>query len=107
MKFTVPAAKDDDQAEAVWHSVRDFLLEQGLHTEETRFQRVKFTHNSRKYDLGVGDIHPDLQEPVVVILRSSDRPLYFVCTTTRGVAGGDPYLVGDGQETFATAFDPD
>lgn len=105
MQFTIPAAKDQEQAEVVWHSVRDFLLEQGLHTDTTRFQRLRFTHNGRKYDLSVGDIHPDLREPVVVILKSSDRPLYYVCTTNRGVTGGDPYLVGDGSETFATVFD--
>lgn len=106
MKFTVYAAKDEAQAETVWNSVRDFLMEQGFKTVDARYQRIRFEHNGKNYDLKIGDTHPDLHEPVIVILKSSDTPLYYICTTNRGVVRGDPYLVGDGPNTYATVFDP-
>lgn len=107
MKFSVPAAKDRVQAETVWNAVRDFLAEQGLETEPDRFARIRFRHNGKAYGLSIGDMHPDLHEPVCVILKARNRPLYYVCTTNRGVVRGDPYLVGDGPETFTSPFEPD
>jgi hypothetical protein len=107
MKFTVPAAKDRNQAEDVWRAVRDFLAQQGFQTHPDRFARITFKHNSKTYDLSVGDIHPDLHEPVCVILKATTHFIYYVCTTNRGVVRGDPYLVGDGPETRAYGFDSD
>lgn len=106
MRFTVPFAASPEQAETVWSATRDFLREQGMQTATERYARIVFRHNGKAYDLKVGDIHPDLNEPVLVILKSTSRPLYYVCTPNRGVVRGDPYLVGV-EGTRALEFVPD
>lgn len=42
---------------------------------------------------------------VLVILRGRD--LIYVCTASRGVVRGDPYLVGDRGEAQIYPFEPD
>lgn len=105
MKFFVPHADSDEEAESVRKSVRTFLESQGSPTCEDRIQRIKFHHNGKPYDLSVGDIHPDLNEPVLFIFRANHPSLYYACTPNRGVVRGEPYLIGDHEGTHAFLFD--
>jgi hypothetical protein len=103
MKFTVPAAQDREQAEKVWTAVRDFLASLGHKTTSRRIAGIMFVHNGKSYDLSVGDMHPDLGEPVLVILEGLG--LHYICTPNRGVIRGDPYLVG--QSASVVEFEAD
>ena len=105
MKFTIPHAADYAQAESVWSAVRKFLDTQGHGTESRRIARIAFRHNGKLYDLGVGDIHPDLHEAVLVILKGTNPSLYYICTANRGVVRGDPYLVGAGMNTHTVDYE--
>lgn len=105
MRFFVPHASDDKQAETVWASVRAFLLQQGFPTENRRIWKLRFRHNSKSYALEVGREHPDLRENVIIILRAVGQELYYVCTAHRGVIQGEPYLVGIDHHTAALDFE--
>lgn len=106
MKFFVPHASDDEQASKVWDSVRAFLLKNGMPTEERKVWKLSSRHNGKAYSEEVGKKAADLRETVLIILRAAKgRPLYYVCTENRGVARGDPYLVGIDQDTHATDFE--
>lgn len=105
MKFFVPHASDEAEAESVRTSVRTFLGKHGFHTEEDRIQRITFRHNSKPYDLAVGKLHPDLHEDVLLIFKAAQPNLYFACAANRGVVRGEPYLIGGGDGTRAYLFD--
>lgn len=105
MKFFVPHADSDEQVLRVWDSVRAFLLQQGKPTEVRKVWKLSFRHNGRSYAEEVGKEAADLKEEVIVILRAKDYPLYYVCTANRGVARGEPYLVGVDHNTHAIDFE--
>jgi hypothetical protein len=94
MKFFIPHTRTAEQAEEAVRAVRLFLAEQDFPTRPRRFWKLDFRHNGEDYALEVGAMHPDLGEPVLLILEASDRPCYYVCTPNRGVLRGEPYLVG-------------
>ncbi|KRA65382.1 hypothetical protein ASD89_17595 [Caulobacter sp. Root656] len=94
MKFFVPYADSPEQADRVWNATRDFLTTQGRPTQPERYGRIVFTHNGKHYDLKVGDIHPDLREEVFVIFKGIAPGPHYICTPSRGVVQGEPYLVG-------------
>ena len=96
MKFFVPHADSPEQSETVWNATRDSLLAQGFHTDPERYGRIVFRHNGKPYDLKVGEIHPDLGEEVLVILKGVAPSPHYICTANRGVVRGDPYFVGSG-----------
>ncbi len=104
MRFFLPHTSSPEQAEEVVRAVRLFLAEQGFPTRPRRFWKLAFRHNGEDYALEVGAMHPDLGEPVLLILEASSRPCYYVCTPNRGVLRGEPYLVGLPQ-TRAVPFE--
>lgn len=106
MKFFVPHAADDEQALRVWDSVRAFLAEQGISTADRKVWKLSFRHNGKHYSEEVGRVAADLREEVLIILKAADNyPLYYVCSANRGVARGEPYLVGVDEFTHATDFE--
>ncbi|HEX8241046.1 MAG TPA: hypothetical protein VF574_15030 [Allosphingosinicella sp.] len=121
MKFFVPAARDPAMAEQAWEATRRFLADQGCPTTRRRIRRLAFGHDGEDFDLVVGGIHPGLEFEsfldaggedqvwrylVFVILESSGRPCYYVCTGARGVLQGFPWLVGFPSVTLIEDFEP-
>lgn len=94
VKFFVPYANTDEQAEKVWSSVRTFLTQQGFSTTERRIRKVYFRHNGQDYEAEVGKLFSDLREEATIILEAAHHRLIYLCTPNRGVVRGEPYLIG-------------
>lgn len=94
MKFFIPYADDDAQAERVIAATAEFV---GASVPQLRIQRLEYTHNSMPMVAEVGHpVHSYYRErnPIVIaILKRAN--CYLVCLAERGVARGEPILVGE------------
>jgi hypothetical protein len=91
-EFFVPHTETPEQAEEVWEATKRFAEEQlGWGISERRIFRVEYTHDGKDEEAEVGKTERRQKEPVMVILESQS---YLVCTPTRGVAKGEPILIG-------------
>jgi hypothetical protein len=121
MKFFIPAARNEAEAEHVWAAVRHFLAANGYPTTARRIRRIAFCHHIEHFDLEIGGHHPGMEddppltaEPehplfrclVMVILEASNRPCFYLCMPYRGVIRGDPWLVGRGAVIHVEEFEP-
>jgi hypothetical protein len=119
-EFFVPRASGDErQAEEVWQAVFRFQQDQtGWLIEPRRIFRIDYTHDGQQMNAQVGERHPygwapdwdrpqgdDELERVEVILEASDNGPYLVCTENRGVARGEPILVGATEAYKVQYFD--
>jgi len=92
MKFFIPHAKDEKQAEKVLQGIIKFAKEEiGWDITNRRIFSISYTHEGKKYHSEVGQIDDRVSEEVIAILESH---IYFVCTPNRGVIRGMPVLVG-------------
>jgi hypothetical protein len=105
MKFHVPCARDEAEAEHVFEAVRTFLDMQGLPTERRRVRRLDYRIGGADESVEIGDFVLD-HEPILLILRASDEAVYYLCTPNWGVIRGEPWLVDDDEHTQAEDFDP-
>ena len=104
MKFYVPFTEDEEQAELVWSSLRDRLLDDGIATTRRRIRGLSLDDRRPGWRLEIGDETPDTGEPVLVILESSDLDLYYVFTPDHGLRG-EPYPIALPEHGRATAFE--
>ena len=93
MKFFVPAARDNAEAESVYDAVIKF---NNAPQQVNRIAVLAWEHNGMQMSCAVGDEAPTYygtgKEPVVAILDCGH--LFKVCTTNRGVVRGEAILVG-------------
>jgi hypothetical protein len=101
MKFFVPEAENEEQAERVYQSVREFVAEQAMPLDDRRIFSIKYTHDGTQYYAEVGQTHALNGERVIAILKARNYGLYYVCTPNRGVVRGGPILVGE-HHTIST-----
>jgi hypothetical protein len=95
MKFFLPAAKDLVQAEQTYEGIRKFNAGQmGATLSPQRIYQVGGVHNGKRFEATVGKPFESLGEPVIAILLDTSRKCYFICTASRGVLRGMPYLSG-------------
>ncbi|HUP81717.1 MAG TPA: hypothetical protein VM260_24405 [Pirellula sp.] len=104
MKFFVPDAEDDGQAERVFEATREFC---GFENQNQKIDRIDYVHNGQQMAASIGG-QPDAYYrelgPVLVILY---RPgLFAVCLQDRGVVRGEPILVGEASVQHVVHFDP-
>ena len=102
VKFFIPKAKDDAQAEEVWESIKKFAkktLEWDV--SDRRIFSIAYHKHGEDYYVEVGKPDPRNGELVIAILKSNT---YLVCTPNRGVLRGIPMLVGGSELTEATDF---
>lgn len=98
MKFFIPAAKDDANAEEIYESIRKFNSEQMNATlSPRRIYRVRGIHNGQEFTATVGEPFERYGEVVIAILVDTSRKLYLICTPDRGVLRGEPYLSGSNE----------
>lgn len=90
MKFFVPAF-DEPDAERVWAGTRQWLSELGLATTRRRIRALACEIAGKDHFVAVGCETPDSDEPVLVILESSDLGIFYICTPSRGVLDDIPY----------------
>ncbi len=90
MKFFVPAF-DESDAERIWAGTRHWLSELGLATTRRRIRALACGIAGNDHFVAVGSETPYDDEPVLVILESSDLGIFYVCTPSRGVLDDIPY----------------
>lgn len=102
--FFIPAADTSEQAEEVLTAIKKFATE-NLSREigSRRVYRLSYNHNGQTVDAVVGEADPLSGEPVIAILDAGD--MYLVTTANRGVARGEPILVGKGSVLYVEDFD--
>ena len=104
MKFFIPLAEDDAQAERVISATSEFTKHP---IPSPRIYSIEYEHHGKRMKATVGE-NPDNYYhevgPVICIL--GDDNLLAVCTRDRGVARGEPIFVGHHAVFSATHFDP-
>jgi hypothetical protein len=110
-EFRVPGADETDMTdEELYEAIVKFAEQSFGDISEERIEGIKFREKDPKYeqdiiDVDVGDVFPITGEPVEAILYDESRDLYLVCTPTRGVAEGQPILVGNSKVRDIRHFD--
>ena len=104
MKFFVPAASTDEEAESVWQATREHL-ENVLKCKVSERRIFRIAHAPRVEDIEyeVGKPERGSRETVLVILESFD---YLVCTATQGVVRGRPIVIKRGTVQRIQDFEP-
>jgi hypothetical protein len=103
MKFFIPHARDDSEAEHVYEASKKFCEQQtGWRVLPKRIYALRYRHDGKEYFAQVGSEDPT--EGLVICIFESEVT-YFVCTPNRGVARGDPILVGKGEVSDIQIFD--
>lgn len=101
-KFFIPKAKDADQAEEVWESVKKFAEKNlGWDISDRRIFSITYHKHGENYYVEIGKPDPRNGELVIAIL---DSVTYLVCTPNRGVLRGIPILVDGSELTEVTDF---
>ena len=103
MKFFVPAAADDAQAESVYQSIAQF---NSAAVGTARIHSLSWKHKGEEMSCTVGSSLPSYYgtgaEPVLAILDCGT--VYKVCTPNRGGVRGEPVLAGKNWESHAIFF---
>lgn len=106
MKFFLPHATDEAQAESVYDAVRKFLTqEMGAECSPRRIRLLEYVHDGKHYRAEVGQVHSMNKEPVIAILYEPFRRLYHICTPNRGVVRGGSIMAGESSVHHAEDFD--
>lgn len=104
MKFFIPHAADEAQAESVYDSIAKF---NGAENSARRIRSLAWVHNGEAMTCEVGKPPPAYyrcgQEPVLAIFDCVT--LYKICTPNRGGVRGEAILAGKGDRSHPTCFD--
>lgn len=106
MKFHIPAAKDEQSAEEIYGSIKEFVGS-GAAAEFSarRVKSLSWYHNGKSQYAEVGKAAEFNGEIVIAILYDESRHLYHVCTPNRGVLRGESIMAGEDWRTTAHDFD--
>lgn len=105
-EFFIPFAKDKEEEESVYQSIKDFLgKELGAAFSTRKVRMVRFVHDGNRCGAEVGRPQAVTGEPVIAILYEPARHLYHVCTASRGVVRGMSILVGENEVRECHDFD--
>lgn len=91
MKFFLPCARDEAEAERIWAAVRLYLAELGLPTTRRRIRALGMTIAGTDHEVAVGGDTPYSDEVVMVILEANNLDIFYVCTPSRGMLDDIPY----------------
>lgn len=106
VKFFVPTAKDDAQAEELYQAIANRLTEHVFPVRPERFYAIYYTHDGKPLQAVVGETDPLNGETVMAIFRAThETGPFMVCTPNRGVFRDLPILAHGGPETKAVLFD--
>ena len=119
MKFFVPFARSEAEAEEAWDATRRFLADQGYPTTDRRLRRIAFWNRADHFDLEVGGHHPGMEDEwplggrpenpatrctVIAIYEGQGGLWYYVCLPYRGVLRNYPWLVHVDEVTAVEEF---
>lgn len=102
MKFFIPYASDEAEAESVWNSCREWAIQNCGEVKRDKIFRVDYLHEGERLFAEVGQPEPRTGEMVIAIL---DSFTYLVCTPNRGVIRGGPILVGHHESIGIQRFE--
>jgi hypothetical protein len=92
MKFFIPLADNEQQAEEVYTGIKKFAKENlAWNIQDDRIYSLSYRYNGQKYFARVSEVETLTHDFVVAILKSN---AYLICTKNRGVLRGEPILVG-------------
>lgn len=104
MKFFIPEICDLAEAEKIYAAIRE-INGKDTTLSDRRIYSISFEHEGRRYIATVGQVFKRLSETVIAILLDARRSCYLVCSATRGVAGGSPYLSGSHEVKSVEYFE--
>lgn len=91
MKFFVPFAKDDAEADRVYGAIAAFV---SAPIDDQRVARLEWTHKGQRMSGEIGKPLPPYygtgDEPVLALFDCGN--VYKICTANRGGLRGDPVL---------------
>lgn len=103
MKFFLPYATDEAQAESVYAGIKKFAAEQtGWPITDRRIRSIEYRHEGKEYTAEVGEVNNRNGETVIAILESKT---YLVCTPNRCVRRGEPMYVGIQEVSKTETFE--
>lgn len=106
MKFFIPTIDSDKAENFLENSIIRFVESQGFKIlRGKKIYSIIFQHKGKTLIDMVGQISESNNEPIFAILETED--LYLVCTTRRGVTGGEPMLTRKKGTTVAYFDDND
>lgn len=106
MKFFIPSAATELEAERVYGAIKTHLAQElGADLSPRRVCSLKYVHNGKNYSSVVGEEESDGLGVVIAILFDVTRSLYLVCTPNRGVISGSPVLVGEHDVLAVSDFE--
>ena len=109
-EFHVPGAEHSEMSdEELYDNIVEFAERSFGEIADDRIQGIRFREQNPKYekdvfDVDVGDVFPITGELIEAILYDESRDLYLICTPTRGVAKGIPFLVGSNKVLTVRRF---
>ena len=103
MKFTIPAATSLQQAFDVYVGVRKFMISKGYRPFFVAISHIEYTHNGKKEIGKVDEITKINNEKVVLIFEC--EKFFLMCTSSRGVAGGEPIIISRNEMIQITYFE--
>lgn len=93
MKFFIPTIDSDKAEDFLENSIISFIESQGFKVlRGKKIYSIIFKHNGKEIIDMVGQISPSNNEPIFAILETAE--LFLICTTHRGVVGGEPMITG-------------
>ena len=81
------------------------MSRQGFRTTDRRIYSMQYTHNGEDCLDKVAEKDRYGAETILVMLETDS--VYLCCTAKRGIFRDEPILMGKGDDTFVTDFDPD
>jgi|SRR5437879_1411829 len=103
MKFFVPHAKDEIQANQIYASSKKFCEDQtGWRVLPKKVRALRYRHDGSEYLAAVGA--QDYSEGEVLCIFESEVT-FLICTANRGVFRGFPILVGRQEVSDIEHFD--
>ena len=107
--FHVPAAEDSDATDEELYDSIVSSYEDPDYIDDMRIEGIRFYDDhptqDREIDVDVGETYPLNNEQVEAILHDDQRGLYLVCTASRGVNGGMPFLIGSDETREIREFE--
>lgn len=104
MKFFIPAIDADKAEDFLENTIIKFIETQGFDVlRNKKIRSITFEHKGKLITDSVGELSPSNNEVVYAIIETNN--LYLVCTTHRGVLGGEPLLTNKQSISKIIYFD--
>jgi hypothetical protein len=102
MKFFIPNAKDDKQAQDIFEGILNYNNRIIGKILDRKIYSITYKHHNIKYLAAVGGNEVRTNEQIIAILESNS---FLICTPNRGVDNGIPIIVGYDEILSVEMFD--